>query len=170
MRNKFKLAVISIILQATLQVIRDLYPGLRYTGDGIYRSLRYLLPILNVLSVLGVLPVLIALYRNSAFALHADGSNPSSISDSRDEGFIRHLGIRVLTIVSICVLFFLFANFERGLSGAYLVIYGIMLLLGIGTVFLVIEAVILYRKRRNYSASGNMILVLIMLCLLLGFV
>ena len=162
MKNKLKLAIVSVIVQCILSLIVKRYPAIYFAGKG-----SVLIKILEPLCTLGVLPFFIALYKSEKFA--AIMNENDKLSNAIDEKWIRHIIIRILIASGLCLLLFLVSlASQSGVGGAYVAAYGTAFILGGGALALIAEAVFLFVQRCYYKATGNILLTFIALCILLG--
>lgn len=167
MKTKLKLAIASIVLQFILSMMIHQFPYLILAGDGSFSNVRTLLFVLEPLSILGLLPFFVSLYKSKSFASVLNEKN-SFVVNKKDHDWLKHVLIRVALIIGICLVFFLFSLLKKGTEGAYLVAYGIAYTLGIGSLLLIAEAVMLFVKKCPYKAAGNLILIFVTLYVLYG--
>ncbi len=166
MKNKLKLAIASLIVQFLLNIISYMYPYLLMSGGGWMSGLRTITSVLGPLSVLGMLPFFFSLYKSQAFNTLMEQDAPSTPVNDPDHDWPKHLLIRVASVIGICLALFVFSLFGGGVSGAYLVAYGIAYTLGIAALFLIGEAIVLFVRKCPYKAGCNIVLLTISLCFL----
>jgi hypothetical protein len=155
MKNKLKLAIISIILPFVLQFLLNKFSDRFYDGFGwgFRDGLRFLINF----SSLGALPFFIALYKSKEFNTLMEKENETA--NIKDENWIKHLLLRVGIIIGICLAFYSISFVSSGMDTAYLIAYGIAATIGISFLVLTIEAILLYRKKLWNKLYCNLALI-----------
>ncbi len=166
MKNKLRLAIASLIVQFLLAIVSRTYPYMLMSGDGWMVGLRNITVVLGPLSILGMLPFFFSLYKNRAFHELMEQDAATAPANDPDKNWPKHLLIRVASVIGICVALFVFSLFGGGVSGAYMLAYGIAYTLGIAALFLVVEAVVLFVRKCPYKAGCNILLLFVSLCFL----
>lgn len=146
MKNKLKLAIISIILPAILQI---LVISLGHSfNDGFGFRFRNFINFLMILCSLGTLPFFISLYKSKEFnALLEKESKINNNNGNKDENWINHFLLRIGVILIICLALISVLLVSTGVNEAYLISYGIVATIGVSFIVLIIEAIFLFRKK-----------------------
>ncbi|RFZ95469.1 hypothetical protein D0C36_08080 [Mucilaginibacter conchicola] len=166
MKNKLRLAIVSLVIQFLYEVVMRRYPELFFTGDGFAAGGRMVLSVLSPLSTLGLLPFFIGLYKSKSFVAMMDEDEKSSTRNPKDDSWLKHLLIRIGVVFAIIAILFAASTLDSGMGSAFLVVYGIAYTLGIGSILLIIEAVVLFVRKSPYKASCNIFLIVIALTFL----
>jgi hypothetical protein len=166
MRNKLRLAIISLIIQFLYTILMHRFPEMFFTGDGVGAGVRMMLSLLNPLSTLGLLPFFIGLYKSKGFVKMMDEEEATSTHNPKDDSWVKHTLIRLAIFFIVFIVLFAIASFDKGMGSALLVAYGMAYTMGIGSVLLIIEAIVLLVKKCPYKASGNIFLIVIALTFL----
>lgn len=163
MKSKLKLAIISIILHFVLEywLLNSYY----YEDDEIYFWIQKGLKIIFCLSILGVLPFLISLYNSRLFSKFVEEEEKQYITKSQLS--IGYPIKRVILILIVNALpFAILLSGERGMGVGYSIIYGLIITFSSSFLFILIEAIILYRKKKWDKFYWNIILITIMIMIL----
>ena len=145
MKNKLKLAIASIILPFIFFNLQHLFPDLMYSGDGFSAGFRDSISFLISLCSLGVLPFFVSLYKSKEFNELIDKEEAEV--NSKDDSWIKHFLLRIGIILGICLALFSISFFSSGMDTAYLIMYGIAGTIGVSFIILIVEAVLLARKK-----------------------
>ena len=155
MKNKLRLAIISIILPFVLQFILNKF---NYTfSDGFGFGLRDSLYFLINFCTLGTLPFFISLYKSKEF--NALMENENTVSSGKDDNWIKHILIRIGIILGICLAFLSLSLVSSGMSTGYLIMYGIVATIGVSFTVLVIESIVLARKKLWNKLYCNIVII-----------
>jgi hypothetical protein len=155
MKNKLKLALVCITLTVVIQIFIHNFSGF---NDGFGFGLRDALYFLTVFCSLGILPFFISLYKSKKFNTLMEKENPQA-SSSTEENWIKHILLRVGIILGICLAFYAVSLLDNSMSVGYLIIFGIVATIVISFVTLVIEAILLARKKLWYKFYCNLAII-----------
>lgn len=167
MRNKLRLAIACIIVEFIQSFIVRRYPEFFLAGDGFAGGFRTVLSILSPLCTLGLLPFFVGLYKSKSFMAIMEQEEATTPGNVKDQTWVKHLLIRVGIFVAVGVVLFGISSLDKGMGSAFLVIYGIAYTLGIGSIVLIIEAIVLFVRKCPYKASSNIVLIAIALSFLM---
>ncbi|MCW3161794.1 hypothetical protein [Chryseobacterium oryctis] len=143
MKNKLKLAIISTILPIIIQVFLNNFAS--KFDDGFGFGFRDSLYFLMTFCSLGTLPFFISLYKSKEFNTLFEQKD--IITNSKDENWIKHILLRIGIILIICLAFLSISLVSSGMDTAYLIAYGIAATIGISFIVLIIETMLLLRKK-----------------------
>lgn len=163
MKSKLNLAIIAIILRFVLEysLSNILYYNNEY--NEIVFWIQNILTIVYTLSPLGVLPFLIALYNSNVFSKLMK-EKPSI----NDQLWVSHFFKRLISISVVNALpFTILLSGEKGMGAGLAIAYGLILTFSATFLFLLVEAVILYRKKIWYKLYWNIMLIIAMLMMLM---
>ena len=168
MKNKLKLAIISIILQFVLSLVLNGLYRWAFTSDGFGAGAANMIYFLVQLCSLGTLPFFIALYRSKDFntLMAKEGGEEGVKTPDKDQNWIRHFLIRFLVVAGLCLAFGSITLWDRGLGAAYLMVYGIVTTMGVSAVVLFAEALYRLLKKQYYKAAGNLTIIILELIFL----
>lgn len=159
MRKKLKLAIVSTILQFIISLLMNSFPFYYGSSDLFVTAGADILFFIKLLCSLGTLPFFMALYKSRDFAALVEKDDATLPVNDKDDNWLKHLAIRNAILIVAYGLLFLISFFDNSLGGAYIVAYGIAILLGVSVLFLSVEAIILLRKKSYFRFWCNILIV-----------
>lgn len=161
MKNKLQLAIASITLPIVLQLVLNVFSSTLFNHDDF--GIRDLLYFIMSMSPLGTLPFFIALYNSKKFneliANENAAANYDKNENSGDESWLKHVIIRIGIILGICYGLYSMSYTSSGFEIAYFIAYAIVAAIGLSFIGLIIEAFLLFRKKRLNKLFCNLIMI-----------
>lgn len=163
MKSKLKIAIIAVFLHLGLSVLLLTVDTL---GIGRYGFGMFLLKIVYQFSLLGTLPFLISLYQSGKISTILSEETEEPIKNAE---WVRHFLKRLIAIVVACAISFFPWLVEDSLDNAYAAAYSYFLTILVSFFILLIESIMLYRKKMWSKFICNVMLLYMIISLSIHF-